>query len=489
MPILDQYGQPIATQRRSRFRELLAKYDAAQTTDENMRHWEWADNLSAAAANSAEVRKKLRERSRYEAANNGYARSMVDVLAADTVGTGPRVQIRTGNTDADERIEHEWNQWCGEVHLAQKLRTLRKAKAVDGEAVAKLSFREKLPTPVKLFVRPVEADQLTTPHLIPWRDNELDGIELDGDGEPLAYWLLKRHPGDTSFWGDSLKAERYNPSSIVHLFRADRPGQYRGIPELTPALRLFSQLRRYTLAVLAAAETAADFAAVIQTSNPPGTDGLGPDDSGGVSAEALDTFELAQRMVTVLPDGYSLGQIKAEQPTTTYGEFKREILAEAFAALCMPYNVGAHDSAGSNFASSKLDRITYARVVGIEQSEWANRCVLPLFGAWYDEAALIPGYLPDGVPPMSWWKIVVHWDCLDDVEPAKAATAHQTEIESFQRSLPAIYARRGEDWETEAARNADALGLALDEYKALVVQKLFKQPQPATQPQEVEDAA
>ena len=39
---------------------------------------------------------------------------------------------------------------------------------------------------------------------------------------------------------------------------SDRPGQARGIPDITPALPLFAQLRRFTLAVLAAAETAAD---------------------------------------------------------------------------------------------------------------------------------------------------------------------------------------------------------------------------------------
>jgi len=56
--------------------------------------------------------------------------------------------------------------------------------------------------------------------------------------------------------------------AVVHWFRSDRPGQHRGIPEITPALPLFAQLRRYTLAVIAAAETAADFAAVLFTDAP-----------------------------------------------------------------------------------------------------------------------------------------------------------------------------------------------------------------------------
>ena len=82
-------------------------------------------------------------------------------------------------------------------------------------------------------------------------------------GEPPA----KQHPGETAF---TLTGEfdRIPAASMLHWLRADRPGQYRGIPEITPALPLFAQLRRYTLAVLAAAETAADFAAVLYTDAP-----------------------------------------------------------------------------------------------------------------------------------------------------------------------------------------------------------------------------
>ncbi len=53
-------------------RLLRARYDAAVTTDDNRRHWANADGLSAHAANSAEVRRILRNRARYEAANNSY---------------------------------------------------------------------------------------------------------------------------------------------------------------------------------------------------------------------------------------------------------------------------------------------------------------------------------------------------------------------------------------------------------------------------------
>ena len=72
---------------------VRAGYDLARTTDANRKHWAYADSLSADAANSLEIRKKLRERTRYEVANNSYVKGIVKTLANDTVGKGPRLQM------------------------------------------------------------------------------------------------------------------------------------------------------------------------------------------------------------------------------------------------------------------------------------------------------------------------------------------------------------------------------------------------------------
>lgn len=77
------------------FSRLRAKYDAANTTLDNVKHWSRADGLSASAANSPDVRRILRNRSRYEVANNSYARGITLTLANDVVGTGPRLQMLT----------------------------------------------------------------------------------------------------------------------------------------------------------------------------------------------------------------------------------------------------------------------------------------------------------------------------------------------------------------------------------------------------------
>ena len=52
-------------------RIVRAKFDAAQTTPDNRRHWANADLLSADAAASAEVRRTLRSRGRREGQTEG----------------------------------------------------------------------------------------------------------------------------------------------------------------------------------------------------------------------------------------------------------------------------------------------------------------------------------------------------------------------------------------------------------------------------------
>jgi capsid protein len=278
------------------------------TNDENRRHWANADNLSANAANSPLVRRLLRNRSRYEVANNSYARGIVSTLANDVIGTGPRLQMLTDNADANKFIEQEWMAWSKAIGLPEKLRTLRMARASDGEGFSVLTSNPLLPTTVQLDVKLVEADQVATPDLKFDVINAVDGVEFDKFGNPVAYHVLKKHPGDTS-GSLSIHYDRVPAASMIHYFRQDRAGQARGIPDITPALPLFAHLRRYTLAVITAAEIAALPGGVLYTD--------APANGEADSVEPMDLIELERGMLMTMPGGWKMGQLEATQPTTT----------------------------------------------------------------------------------------------------------------------------------------------------------------------------
>lgn len=431
-------------------RIVRAKYDAAATNPDNRRHWANADGLSANAANSPDVRRVLRNRARYEVANNSYARGIALTLANDVVGTGPRLQLLTADSDANSRIEQAFMRWSKAVGLAEKLRTMRMARASDGEAFGILTSNPALPTAIQLDVRLVEADQVCTPDLFRADPNSIDGIVFDAAGNPTEYHLLREHPGDMT----SLAARTYDKvpaESMIHWFRADRPGQARGIPDFMPALPLFAQLRRFTLAVLAAAETAADFAGILYTD--------APANGEADAAEPFEPIELEKRALLTMPGGWKMSQMEAEQPATTYGEFKRELLNEISRCLNMPYNIAACNSSGYNYASGRLDHQTYFKAIRVEQSHLECVVLDRILAAWLDEAVLIPGLFPSGLPPIAEWPHQWFWDGHEHVDPAKEATAQATRLANHTTTLADEYARRGQDWESQIRQRAKEISL------------------------------
>ncbi|MBN1911361.1 MAG: phage portal protein, partial [Pirellulales bacterium] len=395
----------------------------------------------------------------YEVANNSYAKGMTLTIAGDCVGTGPRLQLLSDDTETNRIVEQAFAEWATAVDLAAKLRTMRMAKSTDGEAFAVLVSNPRLDHPVKLDVRLIEAEQVATPVTTFQRPDVIDGIELDNLGNPQAYHVLQEHPGAYGIGMGFVTSRRISAQSMLHWFRADRPGQHRGVPEITPALPLFAQLRRYTLAVLGAAETAADFAAVLYTD--------APANGEATPVEPLDVIELEKRMATTLPDGWKLGQIKAEQPGTAYAEFKREILGEIGRCLQVPINVITGDSSQHNYASGRLDHQTYFKSLRIEQSHLGRVVMDRIFSAWIAEAALLKVFavLRSIATPVHQF----FWDGMEHVDPAKEANAQATRLTNNTTTLAYEYARQGKDWEAELRQRAKErqlmkeLGLVTDQ--------------------------
>lgn len=432
------------------FKFVRGRFDAAQTTKDNLKHWAAADLLSADAAASASVRQTLRMRSRYEIENNSYARGIVLTLANDTIGTGPRLQAVSDNEDQNKAVEQAFARWAQAVNLADKLRTARQARIQDGEAFILLTRNSRIAGPVTLDLQLIEADRVTSNELATNEDEEVDGIRYDKDGNPTFYRVLKSHPGALN--GDS-EALNISAEHMIHTYRVDRPGQSRGVPEITPALPLFAQLRRFTLAVIAAAESAANYAGIVYTDAPAGGEA---DD-----VEAMDAIELERNTLLTLPAGWKMGQLDPKQPVSTYGEFKREILNEIARCLNMPYNVAAGNSSGYNYASGRLDHQTYYKAIKVDRAHIERVVLERIFDAFYREYALAEGH-PKDVPAHVWI-----WDGTEHVDPAKEANAQAVRLANLTTTLAAEYARAGKDWEAEVRQIArerallNELGLTL----------------------------
>lgn len=456
---------------------VKAKYDAAQTHAGNEKHWAQADALSAGASLLPEIRQKLRDRARYECANNSFASGIVETLATDTIGTGPKLQLKTSDRALNQRVESLFKAWCDEIGLTRKLHTMRMSKTRDGEAFLLLGTNERLRGGVKLDIRCIEAEQFADP-AYRFESSESDGIRYDPWGNPATYSLLRNHPGSLN--GYDYRADDIPAESVIHYFKARRPGQLRGVPDMTPALPLFAMLRRYSLAVVTAAEIAADLAGILYTDSAA--------DEDGYDVDPLDTFEVVRGMFTTMPAGWKLNQLEAEQPTSTYGDFRDKILNEIARCMNMPFNIAAADSSNYNYASGRLDHQVYHRAIHVDRDEINGVVLNHLWRSWLDEAALIEGYLPAEMRSVD-ADLVPHgwrWPGFKHVDPDKESKGDERNLRIGRLTIPDMHSEQGEDWEDQQAQNARALGMSVEDYQKRLADYLFGAEPQATEPEDQE---
>lgn len=430
-----------APQKRQAIRRynLRSKYDAAQITADNRRHLANADGLGARSANSLAVRMRLRQFARYEWQNNGYLVGALQTIANDMIGPGPRLQVLTADATFNRAVERLYREWAEEVDLAEDLREMVVSKKVNGEGIALHITDEALESPVKLDLNTVETDQVSTPEIN--LDNPVDGIELNGLGRPAYYHVLKEHPGDALLtWGSDY--ERVPARLIRFWYRRDRAGQLRGIPEITATLPLFAQHRRFGIATLTAAETAALFAALLKVN--------GNAYTGEIElAEDFEEMELTRGMMTALPPGYDVQQLQAQHPNATYESFERQTLKQVGRPLGTPLNVISGDSSGYNFSSARLDSIIYRGGIRVERSHCVSKVLRPIFLAWLREAATIPRFLPampEGVTVTN-MPFAFTFTGFPFIDPLKDAKAETERLTNGTASLADVCGESGRDWE------------------------------------------
>ena len=422
----------------------FVRYDSATVNDVNREMFLHCDGRSADASNQPDVRSRLREFARKEVANNSYAKGLTQIVASDMIGRGPRLQIEE-DLGFNERVEQAFNDWANEIRLSEKLQTGKIAKMVDGEAFA-IFYRDRRRTSVaKLNVKFIECDHVATPYGMEDLDQEVDGIELDEFGDPRYYYILKDHPGGEYTRG-MTEYTKLSADSVVHWFRQDRPEQHRGVSEFAPALPLFYMLRRYTLATVEAAEACANFPLVLYTDSPAIQAVRG-------NKRPFASFPLARGKMTTLPEGWELGQVRAEQPVTNYPDFKRELLAEVARCFSVPVNVISGDSSKHNYASGRLDFQTYHKALDVERKRCEVQVLSRIFEHWFEET-YIRGVAPkmwiaDHTPKISWF-----WDGFPHVDPIKEANAQATRLRNFTTTFAEECARQGVDWTLRAQQIA-----------------------------------
>lgn len=414
---------------------------------ENQSYFVSAEDSSADSICSSDERSQLRAMCRKVLLDNSFALNAARSLALSVYGSGPSLQLKTGDDSLNTAIELLFNRWRKQTSYDVKFLTAIQALCSDGESFF-LLYND--PAIVGgLNVELVEAYRIDNKYTEGFTPDTFDGIKYDQYNRPIEYSVLKVNPNPNysqTIQYDVIPAER-----IEHLFIPMLAGQRRGLPLLQSALHTLASLKKLEDSTLAAAETAANLSFVVESDLDPNGDEQLVSIEGANGYEAFDTIRLPSRNTGIyLPSGMKVSQLKAEQPTTAYGTFRTDCLIGVGAAIGEPRNIVLNDSSSYNYSSARLDAQVFERWSATIQS----LCVRILDSHF-------KSFIASMVDNIDVFQLLQQYSSIDDIpfrwyfpqpthiDRQKEASADVLLMQNNCLSLRDFYSKIGRDWRSE----------------------------------------
>jgi len=398
----------LARARARRALGIINHYDGASKT-RRTDGWRAIGSDANAAIETALPR--LRDVSRDLDRNNSVVRRATRARTDAVVGSGIKWAFTAENDDwrkeleaiADDHFGTTAIDADGHSNLYGLQELAYRTKRVAGECLIRRRWRK----PGDGFPLPYQIQLLEPEYLDETKNGRMDngnlavmGIEVNGFGKRVAYWLRKRHPGNALIFGNS--SVRVPATEIIHLYSKERPGQMRGVPDLAAAFALFHDLADYDDAQLLRQKIATCFAMFRTTPLDVEED---PDDPVG-SEDPLEKIQPG--IIEDLAIGQDVTIAEPPQPGG-YGEFMKVKMHQAAAAGDVAYSSLSGDYSQVNFSSARMERLSLNPGIEAEQRNLMIGQMMHGVARWNGEALSLkravqgkvtPGYRNSWVPPV-----------------------------------------------------------------------------------------
>lgn len=416
----------------------------------------------------------MRRRARKLVQDNPYAAAALDKLVGFQVGTGIVPRSATGDAALDRKANAVWAEWAANAdwhrrHDVYGLQAMAaRCRVESGEALvqwmpltAAKARARGMRIPLAVTVK--EPDYLDEDRIGTRGLNAVDqGIEFDDDDLPVAYWMYDRHPGDVNVLGRyGLDARRIDARQVMHLFRAIRPGQIRGVTEFAAVMLRARMLDDLEDAALEAARVQASLAAFVTSDADPAKGPL----TGRRSAETGEkTLQFRPGMIERLNPGENVTLNSPTGNSAVEAEAKRQLRAIA-EGMGLTYDILTGDLSGANYSSLRAGRLVVKRRT--EEIQWNTlipQMCAPMWGTVMQMAVTL-GMLPDlgRAWPARWSP--PRFEMLD---PAAEIKAMKEAVRGGFSTMPQALGELGIDPDDQVADYADwnakidAAGLTLD---------------------------
>jgi len=180
--------------------------------------------------------------------NNTVAVTAKNRLVASWIGDGIKVKWDNAKVQVawDEFVTSPSLDGFGSMHNMQAL--WAGSLFESGEVFTRMLIQKNSKATIPLKLQVIEAEQLDPRY---YNTKTIrNGIQFDATGViPEQYWFWKKHPS-TRMMGELNERVAVPADSVLHMFNRDRPGQWRGVPKLTPAMLDLYELSDLTDATL-----------------------------------------------------------------------------------------------------------------------------------------------------------------------------------------------------------------------------------------------
>lgn len=343
----------------------------------------WATTRDAVNSVWYQSADQLVARSRDIARKDGWAAKAIDEWVCNAVGNGIKPQSLHPDQTKKEEIQKLWSQFANECDAAgitdfYGFQALAFRSMVEGgECFVRKHIRslgDGLTVPLQLQL--METEQLPfylarpTPET-PTGNVVRASIEFDPQGRRTAYYFYKDHPGERLFFPNTLDLLRIPAAEVMHLFRALRPGQLRGVPWLANALVRLWELDQYDDAELLRKKFAAMMMAFIIRQNPEDPffgneqSGAPATAAGGATQEPEPGVQVAQLEAGTMMDLEPGEDVKFTDPADVggnYEAFERQTLLRIGAGLGLPYDMLTGDLSQTSYSSIRAGILSFRRL-------------------------------------------------------------------------------------------------------------------------------
>lgn len=449
----------------------------------------------------------LRQRSRDLYMGIPIANGAVKTMRTNVVGRGlhlkPAIDREIiGMTAAqaqklEKQIEREWKLWAEspdcDIERIDNFFELQQLAFLNwlmsGDCLVVLPVKPRINQPYDLRVQLVEADRLSSPDYCDSWDNKIvGGVEVDKDGEVIAYHISDQHPlsGEVTDY-KWHRVEAYGAKTgrrnVLHIMCRERIGQRRGVPFLAPVIESLKQLGRYTDAELVAAVVSGMFTVFIEKEDASSDEAIGsmiPEEEQ-IDAADESSLELGPGAVMDLNPGEKVHDSNPGRPNSNFSMFVEAICQQIGASLEIPYellvkrfNASYTASKGALEEAWKMFRMYRAWLA-------ADFCQ-PIYEEWLAEAVAkkridAPGFFTDPLIRKAYCKAEWNGPAKGMLDPVKEVTAAEKRVANgFSTRSSETMEMTGGDFYT----NADQL--KNEEKKLSEVKKIGSSEQKRQQP-------